>query len=70
MDEDTFKLELRKFLKKVGISSQQEIEKAVDAAVQAGSVSGSEQLVATMTLEIPSLDLKHTINGTIALDKD
>ena len=70
VDEDTFKVELRKFLKKVGISSQMEIEKAVGAAVQAGSLRGSERLVATMTLEIPALDLKHRIDGTIALDKD
>jgi len=70
VNEDTFKLELRKFLKKAGITSQMEIEKAVNAALQAGSLSGSEQLVATMTLEIPALNLKHTIDGTIALDKD
>ena len=70
VDEDTFKVELRKFLKKVGISSQMEIEKAVGAAVQAGALRGSERLVASMTLEIPALDLKHRIDGTIALDKD
>jgi len=70
VNEDTFKLELRKFLKKAGITSQVEIEKAVNAALQAGSLSGSEQLVATMTLEIPALSLKHTIDGIIALDKD
>ncbi len=70
MNEDTFKLELRKFLKKVGINSQMEIEKAVNAALEAGILSGSEQLDAAMTLEIPALDLKYRIDGTIGLDKD
>ncbi len=70
MNEETFNLEVRKFLKKVGITSQREIEKAVNAAIQAGSLSGAEKLVATITLEIPALNLRHRIDGAIALDKD
>ncbi len=70
MDEDTFNLEIRKFLKKVGITSQREIERAVSAAIDSGKLTGSEHLVASVTLEIPVLELKHRVDGSIALDKD
>ena len=36
MNEDVFNMSLRKFLKKVGITSQREIEKAVRTAIDAG----------------------------------
>ncbi|XXK29118.1 DUF6494 family protein [Arenicellales bacterium nBUS_45] len=36
MDEDVFNIQLRKFLKKVGIQSQREIEQAVRAGVASG----------------------------------
>ena len=36
MNEDVFNMSLRKFLKKVGITSQREIEKAVSTAIDAG----------------------------------
>lgn len=68
MNEDTFNTEVRKYLKQVGITSQHEIEKAVHAAIQEGSLSGSEKLVATMTLEISTLSLTHKIDGQIALE--
>ena len=37
MDEETFNLSIRKFLKMVGINSQREIERAVAAAMAAGA---------------------------------
>ena len=40
MNEDVFNASLRKFLKKVGITSQREIEKAVRDAVDAGKSQG------------------------------
>ena len=36
MDEETFNLSIRKFLKMVGVNSQREIEQAVANAVAAG----------------------------------
>ena len=42
MNEDTFNLQIRKFLKKVGITSQREIESAVRKAIDSGALSGSE----------------------------
>ncbi len=49
MNEDTFNLQIRKFLKKVGITSQREIEAAVRKAIESGDLSGSGKLHATVT---------------------
>ena len=68
MNEETFNLSLRKFLKMVGVSSQNEIEKAVAKAIVDQAVSGNEALPATMTLEIAGLKLNVVFNGTIALE--
>jgi len=67
MDEDTFNLTVRKFLKEVGVTSQREIEKAVRDALSAGRLQGTETLEATMTLRIDSIGLTHEINGHIDL---
>lgn len=67
MDQDSFNLSIRKFLKMVGVSSQRDIERAVEKAMAAGGIAGNETLGATMTLEIPALGLKVTFNGDIAL---
>lgn len=67
MKEDVFNLELRKFLKKVGVTSQREIEKSVDVALREGKLKGSEALAAVMTLEIAALGLKHQVKGKIKL---
>jgi hypothetical protein len=67
MDEDTFNLSIRKFLKMVGVSSQREIEHAVAAALNEGAISGTESLPAKMTLEIEGVKLKVVFEGTIDL---
>lgn len=59
MNEDTLNMEIRKFLKKVGISSQREIEHVVQGAIRDGRLIGSESLKIRMTLELPDLDFKH-----------
>ncbi len=68
MNEETFNLSLRKFLKMVGVSSQNEIEKAVARALADKSVGGTETLPATMTLEIAGIRLNVKFEGTIALE--
>jgi hypothetical protein len=68
MNEDTLNMEIRKFLKQVGVTSQREIEAAVRLAVESGRLKGSEKLAARMTLEIDGLKLRHVIADTIALD--
>lgn len=67
MDEEVFNLEVRKFLKRFGVTAQREIEKAVDAALQRRSLTGNEVLKVDATLTIPGvLSLLH-IDGEIAL---
>ena len=68
MNEDTLNMEIRKFLKKVGISSQREIEHAVANAIDNGKLTGSESLAVIMTLELPALDIKHELDGSINLE--
>ncbi len=67
MDQETFNLSIRKFLKMVGVSSQREIEQAVQQALQQKKISGSETLAAKMTLELPALGLKVPFDGEIRL---
>ena len=67
MNEDSFNSSLRGFLKKVGITSQREIEKAVRDAVAAGKLKGNEKLPAKMVLTIGGLSLTHEISGEIEL---
>ncbi|MDO9169657.1 MAG: DUF6494 family protein [Methylobacter sp.] len=68
MNEDTFNMEIRKYLKIVGITSQREIEHAVLKAVEAGKLNGSETLEIKMTLEAPAVGISHCIEGKIALE--
>ncbi|SVE36029.1 uncharacterized protein METZ01_LOCUS488883 [marine metagenome] len=67
MDENNFNMAIRKYLKKVGINSQREIEQAVNAAIDAAKLSGGEILHARMRLQIDEIDLDLTIEGEIGL---
>ena len=67
MDEEVFNMELRKFLKKVGVTSQREIETAVRAAIDSGKLSGSETLQVKAVLSIETLGVRHDIDGEIKL---
>jgi len=68
MNEDSFNLDIRTFLKEVGVTSHKEISKAVSDAVNAGNLKGNETLQAKMVLTIESLELNRTIEGEIALE--
>jgi ribosomal protein L1 len=67
MDEEVFNMQVRKFLKNVGVTSQREIESAVRAAVESGKLSGDETIDAKVTLTIDSLGLSTDIQGSIEL---
>lgn len=67
MNEDVFNMDIRKFLKLVGITSQREIENAVRAAVAAGRLQGTERLKVQVVLTIDQAGLSKTIDGEIAL---
>ena len=67
MDVETVTVDIRKFLKQVGVTSHQEIEKAIEQAIQSGKLKGKNVIKATMRLEVPELDLVHTTEGEISL---
>jgi hypothetical protein len=67
LNEETFNLSIRKFLKMVGVNSQREIEQAVAKATADRSIAGTETLPATMTLSIAGLALEVTFDGEIKL---
>jgi uncharacterized protein DUF6494 len=68
VNEETFNLSIRKFLKMVGVNSQREIEQAVARALADGSLSGTERLPAHATLVIGSLKLDVKFDGEIKLE--
>ena len=67
MEEDVFNIQLRKFLKKVGIQSQREIEQAVRHGIASGTLKGNETLNASVRLQLSETDLDITINDDIKL---
>jgi ribosomal protein L1 len=68
MNEDTFNMSVRKFLKKVGVTSQREIEQAVRDALESGTLRGDESLQASVVLKVPQIGLDVTITDAIALE--
>ena len=68
MDQETFNLSIRKFLKMVGVNSQREIEQAVQQALAAGKLKGGETLDARVTLEMPALGVRVPFEGEIKLE--
>ena len=67
MDEDAFNMSVRKFLKKLGVSAQREIELSVREQVEAGKLRGDETLEARATIVVSGLPHDVVVTGTIAL---
>lgn len=67
MNPDIFNMELRKFLKRVGVTSQREIEDAVRQAIEKGDLKGDEKLRVCMTMTVDKLELTHIVEDEIAL---
>jgi hypothetical protein len=68
MNEESFNLSIRKFLKVVGVGSQREIEQAVAKARDSGAIKGSETFPAQVTLEVQGLKLSVKFDGEIRLE--
>jgi hypothetical protein len=68
MNEDVLNVSVRKFLKKVGVTSQREIEQAVRAAVSGGRLKGNETLPAKAILTVDGLGLSVEIEGAVELE--
>ena len=62
MDDDKFNMSMRKFLKQVGVTSQQKIEGAVR---QSGKTSGT--VTVTAVIKADDVGLEHTVTGEIDL---
>ena len=62
MNEDAFNMSIRKFLKKVGVTSQREIEAAIRAGLAQGKIDPARPVTATVLLTIGDVDLSVTIS--------
>jgi hypothetical protein len=67
MDEEVLNNSLRRFLKKVGITAQREIEKAVREGIASGKLKGNEALPAKATFNIGGVNLKFDVEGDVEL---
>lgn len=67
IDQEKLGMEIRKFLKKVGITSQREIENAIRKKLENGELHGVDSLPSSMILRIPKLGLEYTIDSDIDL---
>ena len=67
MNEDVFNMSIRKFLKKVGVTSQREIEQAIRDAVAAGQLPADGAVEARVTLELPGLEVTHVVEDRLEL---
>jgi Family of unknown function (DUF6494) len=68
MNEETMNLEIRKFLKRVGVTSQREIEQAVRGAIAAGRIKGDQAISVRVTLEVAELRIRHVMDDIVALE--
>lgn len=66
IDEERLNMQIRKFLKNVGITSQREIEAAVRKATEDGTLAG-DHVRAIVTLQLPGLDVERVIEQDIAI---
>ena len=63
MEHERFNLSLRRFLKEVGVSSQQ----AIEDVVRERHLAGKGKLKVKMVLTAEGADLNHVVNGEIDL---
>ena len=69
MPGETFNMSLRKFLKTVGVTSQQKLEEAVRDARAAGTLPEGD-LTARMVLSVDGIELRHVVEGRISTAAD
>ncbi len=67
MDEEVFNMSVRKFLKKLGVTAQREIELAVREQLDGGQLRGDETLDATATVTVTGLSRDVVVTGQISL---
>ena len=67
MDEDNLNIEIRKFLKQVGISSQREIENYIRKRFADGNIKVDQSIKVSMNLSSEDGELSHSINETLKI---
>lgn len=67
MDEDAFNMSVRKFLKRVGVTSQREIETAVREQLDSGALKGDEVLEVEARVTVRGLPQDTVVSGKISL---
>jgi hypothetical protein len=67
MDEEAFNMSVRKFLKKLGVTSQREIEIAVREQLQAGALRGDEELAVEARVIVSGIPQETVVKGKITL---
>jgi hypothetical protein len=70
MDEEAFNMSVRKFLKKLGVTAQREIELGVRNQIDRGRLEGAETLDARATVSVDGLEEDIVIDGRITLSGD
>ena len=68
MNEDNLNMEIRKFLKKVGITSQRIIENQINTANNNGSIKAGDEIELEMTLSIINFQSINKIEGKITIE--
>ena len=67
MDEEQLNQQIRKFLKKVGINAQRELERALRSADESGALDRKAPLPVTMHLSLPAIGLEVDIDDELNL---
>ena len=67
MDEERFNISLRRLLKQFGVTAQRDGEKAVQAALESGTLTGREVLQARITMAVEGLPIDTAVEGRIEL---
>jgi hypothetical protein len=67
MDEEVFNMSVRRFLKKLGITAQREIELALREQLESGELQGAGTLPARATVTVEGLPKEIVVTGEIQL---
>lgn len=68
MNEQSMNMQIRKFLKKVGVTSQREIEAALRKAADSGALQAGGEVPLSMTLRIDSLGVSLVVEDTLEVE--
>ena len=68
MNEDHLNLEIRKFLKKVGITSQRVVESYIKQAIESGSLKIGDSIDIEMKLTLKDQNIDHVISDKLTIE--